>query len=441
MIDRLPPSVREGLDKMKRVTLLAMAVVMVTVPVLLLNQTVSANQVTNRSLLISSAQASATANFTFTFTPGSTTQVQSMIFQACTTALGTCTAPTGINLSGGTITKGGTWGGATNFTKDTTTNPTLGTPAVNCTTTSNLCLTRTDVTAQTAVAHSIIDTGATNQNSSNCSSAPNCTFFVRVYSYSDVAYTTAVDSGTVASATTQLFTVNAAIQEQLTFCIGATTVDDSNTTTPPLCASVSGSALNLGTLTSANTSVSPVSVGNGGDGNNGIAELSTNATNGSSVTYDAKQQAGTLHLGTLRVAGATCLAGAVTNDQCINAIGTTQATVTAGTEAYGMTIAAVNCKATTAYACSFTGGTYNLTRNANYDGTGSNTYPTDTNLVSGTTNAGYAWDETGAASTIASSITVVDKEALILKFAATPNIVTPSGSYTAVADFVATPTF
>jgi len=261
--------------------------------------------------------------------------------------------------------------------------------------------------------------------------------------YSDTAYTVGntVDTGTVASSTTQNLTVNFAIQEQLTFCIGTTTIDDSNTSTPPACSGISGTSLNLGTAGSTVVSVSPVSAGNGGDGNNGIAELSTNASNGATVTYDAVHQTGTNHQGTLRVVGASCNAGNVNYDQCINAIGTTQATLTAGTEDFGMTIAAVNCMATTAYSCSFTGNTYNLRRNANYDGTGGNTYPTDANLVAGTTNAGYAWDETGTTTTIASSSTVIDKEALILKFAATPNIVTPTGSYTAKADFVATPTY
>jgi hypothetical protein len=428
---------------MNRVILLAVAITVAVVPLMLLNQTASATQITSRSVLISSAQASATANYTFTFTPGSTTQIQSMIFQACTTALGTCTAPTGINLSGGTITKGGTWGGATNFTKDTTTNPTLGTPAVNCTTVSNLCLTRVDTTVQTTVAHSIIDTGAVNQNSSNCSSAANCTFFVRVFSYSDTAYTTAVDSGTVAGSTTQLFTVNAAIQEVLTFCVGATTIDNA-TSAPPACASISGTSLNLGTLDSAHINVSPVASVNG-DSNNGIAELSTNATNGTTVAYDSIQQSGTLHLGTLRVSGATCVAGTPNTDQCINAIGTTKAAIVTGTEAYGMTIAGVDCAATTAYGCLFTSGTYNLKRNANYNCQGTDVYiSTEHDQITGTSGCSYAWDETGTTQTIASSTSPngpVDKEALILKFAATPNIVTPTGSYTAKADFVATPTF
>ncbi len=399
----------------------------------------SAAQVSQRSLTIGSGLPSASTTYNFSFVPNTTAAIQGLKFQACTAAIGTCTAPTGLNFSSAVFsTLTGTWTTATAFAADAT-------GANDCTASASvLCAKRTQATAETGAAvRGLTFTTITNPSGASCATV-NCTFFVRMTTYSTNTYTvvSTVDTGTVASSTIQSLTVNATIQEQLTFCIGATTIDDSNTTTPPVCSSISGTSLSLGTLTSADTSVSPVSVGNGGDGNNGIAELSTNATNGATVTYDAIQQAGTNHKGTLRVAGATCNASAgITNDQCINAIGTTQATITAGTEAYGMTVAAVNCKATTAYACSFTGGTYHLIRDTQYDGTGGNTYPTDTNLVSGTTNAGYAWDETGTPDTIATASTVVDKEALILKFAATPNIVTPAGTYTAQADFVATPTF
>jgi hypothetical protein len=405
--------------------------------------TASANQVTSRSVLISSAQAAQTAvTYTFGLVPGASPvqPIQSLKFQACTTALGACTAPHGLSFSsvGATGTVAG-WTTNTNFA--------TGAGSNNCTASASIiCASRTAASNETgAGVRTVAFTNLTNQdvNAGNCGSAVNCTFFVRMTTFSDTAYLTAVDTGTVASSTTQGLTVSATIQETLTFCIGATAIND-GTTAPPACASISGTSLSLGTLTSSNSSVSPVSAGNGGDSNNGIAELSTNAVNGAVITYDSIQQAGTNHKGTLRVAGATCNAGTVTNDQCINAIGTTQATLTAGTEAYGMTIAAVNCPSAPAYTCTFAGGTYHLTRDTNYDGTGGNSYPTDTNLVAGTTNAGYAWDETGTSDTIASSTSPngpVDREALILKFAATPNLVTPAGTYTALADFVATPTF
>ncbi len=439
MIKKIHTISRQALNRVNRVVLLTLAIVVTAGPVMLITQTATAAQITNRSVLISTAQPSATATYTIGLVPATAAAIQGLKLQACTTALGTCTAPTGLSFSsvGATGTVAGAWTTSTNFTTGAGTNDCTASASV-------ICANRTAAANETGTSvRTVAFTNITNPSGASCATV-NCTFFIHITTYSLNTYTvgSTVDTGTVASSTTQLFTVNAAIQEQLTFCIGATTIDDSNTTTPPVCSSISGTSLNLGTLNSADTSVSPVSVGNGGDGNNGIAELSTNATNGTTVAYDAVQQAGTNHKGTLRVAGATCNASAgITNDQCINAIGTTQTAITAGTEAYGMTIAAVNCKATTAYSCSFTAGTYNLTRNAQYDGTGGNTYPTDTNLVSGTTNAGYAWDETGTSDTIASSTTIVDKEALILKFAATPNIVTPAGTYTAQADFVATPTF
>jgi hypothetical protein len=424
--------------ELKRTILLFAATLLIVFPIFVLGQTATAAQVTTRSVAISNAQAGGTSNYVFTFNPGSTTMVQSFQIQSCTTALGTCTAPTGLNLGGGTLTSSG-FQGATAFTKDTS--------AAGCTSVSVLCGKRTDTTAQTTTAHVITDTGAINQAATNCSSAANCTFFERITTYSDNAYTTQVDSGVTASSTTQLFTVNAAIQEQLAFCIGNTTVNDAVTATPT-CTTISGTSLNLGTLNSTNVSVSPVATANNGDGNNGLAELSTNASNGATVSYNAIQQSGTNHLGALRVAGATCNAGVVNTDQCINSVGVTKATLTSGTENFGMSIAGVNCANVSGYTCSFASGTFNLNPTTNYNCNGTangghaNTYPTsDTNQISGTTTCSYAWDETGTSQTIASSTTIVGGESLILKFAATPNLVTPTGAYTAQANFVATPTF
>jgi hypothetical protein len=255
-----------------------------------------------------------------------------------------------------------------------------------------------------------------------------------------------VDSGTTASSTTQLFTVNAQVEEALSFCIGATAINDA-TTAVPLCSSITGTSLNLGVLSPSSVNVSPVSSTFGGDNNNGLAELSTNAANGTIVDYNAVAQSGTNHTAALRVAGATCASGASNTDQCINSLAT-PTIVTAGTEAFGMTVAGVNCSNTTTYyPCSFSGGTEHLDPTANYDCTGSTgntTYPsntTDTSQVAGPTGCEYMWDESGSQDTIASAASPVGSEALILKFAASPNLVTPTGTYTAVADFMATPTY
>jgi hypothetical protein len=79
-----------------------------------------------------------------------------------------------------------------------------------------------------------------------------------------------------------------------------------------------------------------------------------------------------------------------------------------------------------------TSGTNNLKASSNYIGATATSYGT---------SSGFAWVESGAATQIASSTTVVDDEALILKFAATPAVTTLFGSYTAQTDFVAVATY
>ncbi|MEX0881393.1 MAG: hypothetical protein WEC17_01750 [Candidatus Saccharimonadales bacterium] len=398
----------------------------------------SALQITSRSLTIDSSVAGASSrNYTFTFTVASTTDVEGLKFQACTTAVGTCSGTAGTdipNFSSRTFGSQSGWQGATNFAVDTT-------GANDCTPSSSvICANRTDATAQTVTSRSINFNGIANQSSLG-------TFFIRMTTYSTNNYTggSIVDTGTVASSVTQTLTINAAVAEVLNFCVGASTVNDATTSVAGDCTGVSGTNVNIGTLDTSFTNISPVST-NGGDNENGAAMLRTNAINGATVSYRAIQQSGTNHLGTLRIGGATCDADdTVITDQCIRAQGTTQGTFTAGTERFGMTIAAINCGSTTSYACTFTSGTYNLVRDANYDGDGGNTYPTDSGTVSGTTDAGYAWDDTGTFTQIASSTgsttKVIDDETMVLKFAATPSITTPFGAYTAQADFIAVATY
>ncbi len=61
--------------RVKRILVLATAIVVVAAPLLILNETATALQITNRSVLLSSAQAAGTTNFTFTFTPAQTTMI------------------------------------------------------------------------------------------------------------------------------------------------------------------------------------------------------------------------------------------------------------------------------------------------------------------------------------------------------------------------------
>lgn len=441
-------------NKTKRIIILAAVALLVAAPFAVLNQTASAEQVTNRSLSISNAVAGQTGvTYTFTFTPATSSPIQSMFLETCNTPVNTCNAPTGIDLAGTPALTSGFAGTPTDVTKDTTTS----TP-VDCTSSSNLCINWTDTTSQTTSTPLVVTvTGVTNQTSSStCSSSANCTFFVRIFTYSDTGYTDGVDSGNVASSTTQPLSVNSIVQEELSFCVG--TVNGASSTVEaynyalPTCSTLSGSSLNLGTLSYADVSVSPVPTAQptNGDLNNAVAELSTNAYNGTDISYVAIQQSGTNHQGAMRVPGATCASGSSFTDQCINSVGTTAAALTAGTEDFGMTIPGINCSnapTITGYSCTRTA--HNLVVNSQYDCNSadltSSFSTTDAGgQTTGSTACDYAWDESGADDTIASSTApngVVPGEAMIVEFAATPEVTTPTGAYSAESNFIATPQY
>jgi hypothetical protein len=403
-------------------------------------------QLTSRSLAISSAVPSGTGvKYTYTFTQPTVGTIQSIKFVACTTATSTyagsaaCTGgavPGGMTIQAGSQvgSLSGNWQSTTAFSRDA-----VG--SNGCVTGGNaniLCIKRTAAAPnETATSKSI--TWDTQTNPSTANSA----FYVGIFLYSDAAWNTPTDSGTVASAVVQTLTVDARVAEYLAFCVGSTGIDDATTSVAGDCTGVSGSAVNLGTLDSSTINISPVTT-NGGDSNNGVAMIRSNAANGSTVSYDAIQATtGTNHLGTLRISGASCSAGSSNSDGCINAASTTQNTFTAGTEEFGMTIAGVNCGSTSAssYTCTYPSSN-NIVPQTNYLGkTGA--YCTACNTSDG--GNGYAWDDTGAATVIASSasssIKQIDDEALVLKFAATSNIISPFGAYSVQADFIASPTF
>lgn len=413
---------------------LIIAVVLV-VPIY--NSMVRAADLGLRSLSINSGVPSDTGvSYTWTFTVVATSTLQSLKFEACTTAVNACTAPAGLSFSAATFGSQTGFQGGTNFAVD-------GTGAGGCTPAANvLCANRTDATNQTATSRNITFGTITNP------SAVNTSFFVRVTTYSDNAYATSQDYGVTASATVQSLTTSAAVAEVLNFCVGSTAANAGSATSliPADCSAVTGTSVNIGVLSTSQVNVSPVTTVNGGNDLNGIVMLRTNSQNGTTVSYDAIQAvSGTNHLGTLRITGATCDVAdpsTVTTDGCINT-STTQGALTSGTELFGMTVAGVNCESTTSYTCSFGAGTYNLVRDAAYDGDGTNnaTNFTDTNTIAGTTTNGYAWEDDGTITQIAASTTYVDDEALLLKFAATSALITPFGTYNVQTDFIAVTTY
>ncbi|MBX4201388.1 hypothetical protein KW803_00630, partial [Candidatus Saccharibacteria bacterium] len=272
------------------------------------NKASAAGQITTRSLTISSAVPSDTnVTYRFTFTPPTTSPIQGLKFTACTTAVGaypggTCTAPVGMTAGGdgfsnaAWLSQSG-WTNATNFAADLTgANDCTGSPNV-------LCANRTEPLSEGGIPLTI------SFNTIKNPSVPNTAFYVGITTYSDSAWLNAniVDFGATAAAVVQTLTTYAAVAEVLQFCVGSTTVNDSDTTLIASdCSAVAGTSVNIGTLDTSQLNISPIST-DGGDGNNGVAMVRTNASNGVVVNYRAIQApTGSFHLGTLRITGGTC---------------------------------------------------------------------------------------------------------------------------------------
>lgn len=206
--------------------------------VMTLGARVEAAQITGRTLTLGSSVASATTTYTFTFTVPSSTVLQSFEAVICTTASGACSTPSGFSNSSSTLSSQPTnLGDASGW-------------SVNTSTAGKLRIKKTGNSAAPTGAQTVVFGNVTNP------SATNSTFFARLATYSDDAWTTAVDSGTVAASTAGQITVTASVDETLTFTLSAATVA-------------------LGTLTTSTT----------GSGTSTMT-ASTNASSGYSITVN-----------------------------------------------------------------------------------------------------------------------------------------------------------
>ena len=173
---------------------------------IMMTPTVSAAQMTARKLTLGSSAASASTTYTFSFVLPSATVLQSFEAVICTTASGACTTPTGFSNGSSTLPSQPTnLGDAAGWT-------------VNTATAGKLRLTKTGNVAAPTGTTSVVFGSVTNP------SATNSSFFARMTSYSDAAWTTAVDTGTVVSSTAGQITVTASVDETLTFTLSAATV-------------------------------------------------------------------------------------------------------------------------------------------------------------------------------------------------------------------------
>ncbi len=385
---------------------------------LLSSANVSAAQLTDRSVTISTSEPSATnVTHTFDFTvPGDATTAQSIEFQYCSTPLGTCTNPwADLDVSSAAID--GTPTGLTGW-------------AVGTNTANTIQLTRTDASNVT------VDTDV--QVALNGISNPEIettiydTFYIRVSVYEDSAYTTVRDTGTVAGVVTQQLTINGRVQERLEFCVAALGNADA---TPADCdAFPTDTNIDIGVIEEA-IAVSPVANDgfNGADDDYGIAMVDTNAGGGVTISYFPEaDDIGTNQLRNFRIDDSAACDALETSevDTCFQSAATGGTDLSAAGERFGMHIACVDRTASEA-------NTANLLNNvAAYQADASDATCEDTEA-----STTYAWDNTGNATQIASSSTVVNDEMLKMRFAARAAATTPTGNYTVTTTYVATATF
>ncbi len=200
---------------------------------------VSAAPITLRKVVIGSSVPSANTTYDFTFTLPTSTTVKSMKFQACDAASVSCTqtgaangfasTPSAIGAAPTGLGSAGTW------TADVTDATSL----------------RIKNTSNTGAPGAAVVHFTNVKNPS----ATNATFFIQMTSYSDDAWTTPIDTGSVAASTAGQITVTATVNEALTFTLAAATVP-------------------LGVITSATT----------GTGTSTMT-VGTNASTGYSVSY------------------------------------------------------------------------------------------------------------------------------------------------------------
>ncbi len=322
---------------------------------------VAAAQITNRSVTLgSSAPSPTTTSYTFNFTvPTTGTVIKSASFTACTTPSGTCTPVTGFSNTGATLTQPTNLGDASGWTVDNTTS-------------GSLRLNKSGNVTTPTGSQTVVFSGVTNPTASNA------TFFLRMTTYSDATYTTAIDTGVVAASTANQVQVSLAVNEALTFCTG-TSITGTN------CATATGSTVDLGTGSTTATS-----------SGTSILAASTNAQGGYSIT----------------VAGSTLTSGSNT----ITAL-TSGAASSVGSKQFGLNLVA------------------NTTPSVGAAVSGSGTGAPAGNYSSPNT---YRF---GSGETIASVGTSTNANTYTVSYIANIDGATPAGSYTTTLTYVATPNF
>lgn len=221
---------------------------------------VHAQDLTNRSVTVLSAQPSATTRHTFRFTYNTIATLGSVVLDYCENSpllSYPCNAPAGLDVSSATLSA---QTGNVGFSID----------GVNSTA-NKLVLTRVPVGALSTPSSYTFD------NIVNPSTA-STTEYVRITTHATAdgsgPYT---DNGTVAFATSIGFSVGAFVPPFLRFCVGLTVAPD--------CSSTSGDSIDLGTLSASHASSAQSQFSTGTNDSSGyvIHILGTTMTSGNNI--------------------------------------------------------------------------------------------------------------------------------------------------------------
>ncbi len=400
-------------------------------------ESVSASQLTNRSIQLSDSANSGTSvssgvgsgtsvSYQVSFTP--TSQASSMVIDFCAEdpiINDTCTTPTGMTAAASTVSSvTGTIGGTGWTLTATAGRAKLADDGVSA----------HDMQAATAQVFDL--NGITNPSTVG-------TFYARITTYTNTTWGTYsnatstgnfVDYGGIALSTTSVITVTARVQEQLTFCV--TKSDPTNWTTTHDCSDpVVGSAPNLPAVTLGHGSPTAVLDSNAVDHASIYSQLSTNATNGAVINLHSSNTA----CGGLSAdGGATCAIPAINSGS-----GAGASALSAGTAGFGIFVS--NSTPDPA------GGTGTITPKAAYHNASHTTIPSDVWYGMDTTTASGASGSPPATyngnvtttfgSTLASASAPVYRVENTYDFGATAALTTPAGIYTANLSMIATGSF
>jgi hypothetical protein len=347
-------------------------------PAVMLGGSVKAGALLNRSVTLSDSEKGATSSYTLNFDNDGA--YDSIGVKFCTTAIGTCTAPTGLdttNVAGAADGEDST-AGSSFYIDDS---------VVASTANNNYVVTLID-------------------NPTNAE-----TYFARITTYDaiggDDGEGVIVDEGTIAISTVNELNVTAYVVEQLAFCVGsdATPTNLDGTGDQDECADLDGDTVDLGVVgTTPKETPQTNSPSNLGNGKEGALLVQTKAINGVVISDFSDGQ--------MRAGGVSCTNAALADDLCFNNAASTLAT---GSEEFGMyKVAVTNTGATDVNA------TWNMS-DADY-GDSSN----------------YKWNGSTTPESIMSSTGAVDWDVIHLRFGITASATTPSGAYSTAATFIAT---